>query len=123
VEVVKLLLRSGADVNEAVKPRQRAGRGPQPGMTPLLMAVENGHFELAINLVKAGANPNDQRAGYTALHNITWIRKPTHGEGDDGTPPPLGSGRLGSLRFVREMVALGANVKRGSRMDRAERTQ
>src|SRR5207237_7079373 len=77
---------------------------------PLLMAVENGHFELAIDLVKAGANPNDQRAGYTALHNISWVRKPNHGEDEDGAPPPDGSGSIDSLQFVRKIVALGADV-------------
>lgn len=109
-DVVKVLLQAGVDVNGAMQPKRRAGRGPQAGMTPLLMAVENGHFELAIELVKAGADPNDQRGGYTALHNITWVRKPDHGEGEDGMPPPDGSGNLHSLRFVREIVALGANV-------------
>jgi uncharacterized protein len=108
--VVKVLLRAGADVNEPVKPKRRAGRGPQSGMTPLLMAVENGHFELAIDLVKAGADPNDQRGGYSALHSISWVRKPDHGEGEDGQPPPAGSGKLDSLKFVREIVALGADV-------------
>jgi ankyrin repeat protein len=109
-EAVDLLLKAGVDVNEPIKPTKHAGRGPQAGMTPLLMAVENGHFELAIRLVKAGANPNEQRGGYTALHNITWVRRPTHGEGDDGTPSPAGSGKISSLEFVREIVALGANV-------------
>ena len=109
-DVVKLLLKAGADVNEAMEPKRRAGRGPQPGMTPLLMAVENGHFEVAIDLVKAGANPNDLRGGYTALHSISWVRKPDHGEGEDGQPPPAGSGRLDSLQFVRELVALGADI-------------
>ena len=109
-EVVKVLLKAGVDVNLAMEPKRRAGRGPQPGMTPLLMAVENGHFELAIDLVKAGANPNDQRGGYSALHNISWVRKPDHGEGEDGMPPPAGSGKLNSLQFVRELVALGADV-------------
>jgi ankyrin repeat protein len=109
-DVAKLLLKAGADVNEAMHPKRRAGRGPQSGMTPLLMAVENGHFELAIDLVKAGANPNDQGAGYTALHNITWVRKPNHGEDEDGAPPPAGSGKIDSLEFVREIVALGADV-------------
>ena len=109
-DVVKVLLKAGVDVNEAMEPKRRAGRGPQPGMTPLLTAVENGHFELAIELVKAGANPNDQRGGYSALHNVSWVRKPDHGEGEDGMPPPVGSGRLNSLQFVRELVALGADV-------------
>ena len=109
-EVAKVLLKAGAEVNEAMQPKRRAGRGPQAGMTPLLMAVENGHFELALDLVKAGADPNDQRGGYTALHSISWVRKPDHGEGEDGQPPPAGSGSIDSLRFVREMVALGADV-------------
>lgn len=109
-EAVRLLLKAGADVNEAMQPKRRAGRGPQAGMTPLLMAVENGHFELAIDLVKAGANPNDLRGGYAALHNISWVRKPDHGEGEDGMPPPAGSGRLDSLQFVREIVKLGADL-------------
>lgn len=109
-DVAKVLLKAGADVNEAMQPKRKAGRGPQAGMTPLLMAVENGHFELAIDLVKAGAEPNDARAGYTALHSISWVRKPDHGEGEDGQPPPDGSGALDSLQFVRRIVALGADV-------------
>lgn len=109
-EAVKALLKAGADVNEAMQPKRRAGRGPQAGMTPLLMAVENGHFELAIDLVKAGADPNDQRGGYAALHSISWVRKPDHGEGEDGQPPPAGSGRLNSLQFVRELAGLGADI-------------
>ncbi len=115
-DVAKVLLRAGADVNEAIKPKRQAGRGPQAGMTPLVMAVENGHFELAIDLVKAGADPNDQRGGYAALHCISWVRKPDHGEGEDGQPPPAGSGTLNSLQFVRQIVALGADIN--SRIER-----
>lgn len=109
-DVVKVLLAAGADVNEAIQPKRRAARGPQAGLTPLLLAVENGHFELAIELVKAGADPNDQRGGYTALHNVVWARKPNHGEDEDGMPPPAGSGAMDSLQFVRQIVALGANI-------------
>ena len=110
LETAKFLIEAGADVKEATEPRRRAGRGPQPGMTPLLMAVENGHFELALYLAEAGADPNDQRAGYTALHNITWVRKPDSGEGENGLPPPAGSGNVNSLDFVRKVVAKGADV-------------
>jgi ankyrin repeat protein len=74
------------------------------------LAVENGHFELAIDLIKAGADPNDQRCGYAPLHCISWVRKPDHGEGEDGQPPPDGSGNLSSLQFVRKIVSMGADV-------------
>ncbi len=46
-------------------------------------------------------------AGFTALHAITWVRKPIRGDGD---PPPIGSGKLSSLEFVRQLVSHGADV-------------
>ena len=107
-EVVRLLVRAGADVNEAMQPRRSAGKAPRKGTTALHLAVENGHFELAAWLLGAGANPNDQRSGYTPLHTITWVRKPDHG--DDGDPSPVGSGSVDSLQFVRQLVAAGADV-------------
>ena len=61
-------------------------------------------------MVDAGANPNDERSGYTVLHAISWVRKPNCGDGDDGDPAPMTSGKLDSLKFVRELVARGANV-------------
>src|SRR5207245_10057001 len=78
--------------------------------SPLILAVENGHFDLAVMLLEAGANPNDQRSGFTALHVLTWVRKPNRGDGDDGDPAPIGSGNLSSLQFVRKLVAHGADV-------------
>jgi ankyrin repeat protein len=78
------------------------------GTSPLLLAVQNGHFELAIALVDAGADPNDRRTGFTPLHTLTWVRKPD--SSDVSEPPPLGSGRITSLQFVREIVKRGANV-------------
>ncbi len=109
-EVVRALLKAGVDVNEAMEPRHSSGKGPRKGMSGLLLAVENGHFELAVDLLKAGADPNDQRSGFTALHALTWVRKPNRGDGDDGDPAPIGSGNLSSLAFVRKLVAHGADV-------------
>ena len=106
-EVVKRLLDAGADVNEAMEPRRGGGRAPRRGTSPLMLAVENGHFELALALLETGADPNDQRSGFTPLHAITWVRKPIRGDGD---PPPIGSGDLSSLDFVRHLVAHGADV-------------
>jgi len=109
-DVVRVLLKAGADVNDAIPAKKGVSRGPKPGTGALLMAVENGHFELAIALVKAGADPNDQRAGYGALHMVSWVRKPNRGDDEEGDPPPIGSGKLTSLEFVKEMIANGAKV-------------
>ena len=40
----------------------------------MILAVDNGHFETAAALLEAGADPNDQRSGFTALHTLTKIR-------------------------------------------------
>lgn len=110
--VVRRLLNAGEDVNQAMLPERTNDRSPDPGISPLILAVENGHFELAIDLVKAGADPNDQRVGYTALHILSTVRKPPRGDDVAGAPPPIGSGKLTSLQFVRALVALGADVNR-----------
>jgi ankyrin repeat protein len=102
-------LKAGADVNEAMQPRKPSGKGPGKGTSALLLAVENGHFELAVDLLDAGADANDQRSGFTPLHVMTWVRKPPRGE-DQGAPPPLGSGNLSGPQFVRKLVEHGADV-------------
>jgi ankyrin repeat protein len=116
IDVVRALLEAGVKVNETLQPKEdrpatTVGTNYEPvkkGMSPLMMAVENGHFELAIALVEAGADPNDQRTGFTPLHAISWVRKPD--ASDAGGPPPIGSGRLTSLQFVHALVERGANV-------------
>jgi ankyrin repeat protein len=110
LEVVRGLLKAGADVNDAIAVKRPAPRGPKAGTSALHLAVENGHFELALALVKAGADPNDQRVGYGALHMVSWVRKPSRGDDEEGNPPPVGSGKLTSLEFVKQMVAGGADV-------------
>ncbi|HTG44620.1 MAG TPA: ankyrin repeat domain-containing protein, partial [Verrucomicrobiae bacterium] len=101
---------AGAEVNEAMRPRKPTGKGVRAGTSALILAVENSHFELALDLLEAGADPNDQRSGYTALHTLSWVRKPNRGDGDDGDPAPAGSGNLSSLQFVRKLVERGADV-------------
>jgi len=122
--VVRALLKAGVDVNAPMEPRRNTGKGPRKGTSALLLAVENGHFELAVDLLEAGADPNDQRSGFTPLHVMTWVRKPQRGE-DDGDPAPLGSGNLNSLEFIRKLVTHGADVnarlERGNTRRRARR--
>ena len=116
IDVVRVLLEAGVNVNETLQPKVDRPASPlgtnykpiRKGTSPLMLAVENGHFELAIALVEAGADPNDQRSGFSSLHAISWVRKPD--ASDVGDPAPIGSGRLTSLQFVRALVDKGANV-------------
>jgi uncharacterized protein len=117
IDVVRALHDAGVDVNATLKRRESEPGRPvsmppyKPaarGTSPLLLAVQNGHFELAIALVEMGADPNDLRSGFTPLHTVTWVRKPD--SSDASEPAPVGSGRLTSLQFVREIVKRGANV-------------
>jgi ankyrin repeat protein len=109
-EVVRVLLKAGVEVNEPMRPNKSGGKTPRQGTSPFIIAVENGHFELAAALLMAGADPNDQRSGFAALHVITWVRKPNRGDDPDGDPPPAGSGNMTSLEFVRELIRRGADV-------------
>jgi ankyrin repeat protein len=106
--VTRRLLEAGCDINAVMRTEQpaRFGRG-NLRLTPLLMAIENGHFELAEELLAAGADPNADPAGFTALHAMTWVRQPIRGDGD---PSPIGSGKLTSLDMVRILVAAGADI-------------
>ena len=124
VAAVKTLLAGGADVNDTLLARSGRGRGsaaaaaagadaaveqrPQTrGSSALVLAVGSAHFELAAALLDAGADPNAAAQGWTALHHITWIRKPGTGSND---PAPYGSGTMDSLTLVRELKAHGADV-------------
>ncbi|XZE42921.1 ankyrin repeat domain-containing protein [Pirellulaceae bacterium SH467] len=110
METVDLFLPTGTDVNQVMNVRSGGGRNASNQTSALILAVESGHFELALHLIERGANPNDQRCGYAALHAISWVRKPSSGDGVDGDPPPRGSGKVSSLEFVRRMIALGADA-------------
>lgn len=117
---VKKLLQLGAEVNDAIATEDNTnGRDAPNGTSAALLAVENGHFELAMDLIRAGADPNDQRNGFTALHTLTWVRSPPHGDDEAGQPPPDTHGKLSSLDFIREIVKAGAKVdavlKKGAR--------
>src|SRR5262249_51874290 len=93
IGAARALLKAGVDVNETVhSSARRPGKvigPPADGTSALLLAVTNGHFELAANLLEAGADPNAAGPGYTALHIITVVRKPGLGDND---PAPTGSG-------------------------------
>jgi ankyrin repeat protein len=108
--VVRLLLDAGQDIHQTIQPDKATARGPNAGMGLLAMAVENGHFDLAAMLLDAGADPNDQRSGFAALHRLAWVRKPNRGDDASGLPAPQGSGRLTTLQFVERLCQAGADV-------------
>jgi ankyrin repeat protein len=109
MDVVRALLKAGIDVNQPMEPRKTGGKIPSQGTSALILAIENGYYELALTLLGAGANPNDQRSGFTPLHVMTWVRKPPRGE-ERGMPPPPELGKISSLQFIRELVEHGADV-------------
>ncbi len=109
IDVCRRLISAGVDINEAIK-KSGGGRQPRKDMSALMFAVESAHFELAVELVKLGANPNDQRSGFAPLHALSWVRKTKVGDNPEGDPPPRGSGKVNSLQFVSEMIRRGADV-------------
>lgn len=117
-DIVRLFIEQGADVRASMHATRSGGSLPRKGTTPLILAIENGHFELAVDLLEAGANPNDSSTGYTPLHTMTWVRKPNRGEGEDGAPPPIVTGPISSLDFIRKLIQSGADpnarLERGS---------
>lgn len=112
IPAVKALLEAGVNVNETL-PRLPPVDGD---MSALMLAVNSAHFELANVLLEAGADPNADDLGYTALHLISWVRRP--GEGANA-PKMVGSGSMDSLTLVRKLAARGANLN--ARMTKAPR--
>jgi uncharacterized protein len=116
VGTVRALLASGAKVNDTLIGGD-PGRAPaaggaavspaKEGPSALMLAVSNAHFELAAMLLDAGADPNFAPQGWTALHELSWVRKPGQGS---NSPSPPGSGEMDSLEIVRRLVAHGANL-------------
>ena len=102
-DTVHALLAAGADV-KALMRSAKASR-----VSPLSLALLNGHFQLALALVDAGADPNDVRTGFTPLHMISGVRKPDSSDMSDPAPA-TGNGRLSSAGAIRELVKRGANV-------------
>lgn len=94
---VRALVEAGADVN---------GRLPD-GTGAVVLAATNAHWELGVLLADLGADPNAAEQGWTALHALTWVRRPNFGF---NPPGPVTTGDLDSLNFVRELVARGADV-------------
>ena len=122
-EAVDALLAAGADVNDAIRPlsADAAGGADGPaGTSALVAAVANGHFSLARHLVERGADPDAAEQGWTALHQLSYTRRPNSGK---GMPPVPLVDRLGTLEFARFLLQNGAdpNLRQTRRFNNRER--
>ena len=92
-----------------IEERRRGGTSAERGATGLnafLLAAANAHYELAALLVDRSADVNVASRGWTALHQVSWVRKA--GIAGSNNPAPKGSGAMTSLEFVKKIVAAGA---------------
>ena len=108
---MQALLAAGANLNDALPARSRGSEAAAPGETGLnafLLATANAHYELASWLLERGVDPNAAPQGYTALHQVSWVRKA--GIAGSNNPAPEGSGNVDSLTFVRTLVAKGGKL-------------
>ena len=123
-EAVRALLEAGADVNDAIRPpasdEESARRRGPSGTSALVIAVTNAHFSLAAYLVEQGADPNAAEQGWTALHQLEYVRRPNSGK---GMPPVPMVDSLDTLEFARFLLEHGAdpNAQQTRRFNNGER--
>jgi len=114
VEVVEVLLDAGAPLDDAIPLERRTDAGgtsaeaAPTGIDLFLIATGNAHYELAAMLLDRGVDPDVAPRGWTALHQLSWVRKA--GVAGSNNPAPVGSGTMTSLEFARQLVAHGADV-------------
>ena len=110
----RTLLDAGASLDDALPVRRRANTGNTPaeeppgGLNAFLLATGSAHYEVAAFLLDRGSDPNAAPQGWTALHQVSWVRKA--GIAGSNNPAPEGSGNLSSLDFVRTLAKKGADL-------------
>ena len=76
---VEKLLEHGVDINKPVITKHKKKFHVKSGTTPLMMAIQNAHYELALRLLDAGAKANELSSDLGILHVIARNRKPDRG--------------------------------------------
>ena len=114
-DVVQTLLEAGANLDEqiSINSTLTAGgveqrRASDAGLNAFLLAAGSAHFELAAYLLDRGADPNADPRGWTALHQLSWVRKA--GIAGSNNPAPRGSGAMTSLEFAEKLISSGADL-------------
>jgi ankyrin repeat protein len=96
VDALRALLAAGANPNDILA----------DGMSAVVLAILNAHYEIAKVLLEHGADPNADRQGWTALHQLVWTRRPAV---QRALPAPLPTGAVSDLDLVKILGAKGAN--------------
>ena len=106
VAALGVLVDAGADPDETLPAIASRRSGVAAGTSALVLATYNAHYDLAAALLEAGADPNADEQGWTALHQVVWTRRPNLGR---NPPFPVPSGDLDALDLVRRLIQYGAD--------------
>jgi ankyrin repeat protein len=117
IESVRALIAAGVNVDETLEPELVPSCIDCPELPPgttfaprgdtmLVLAIVNGHFELADVLLQNGADPNAAGTRWAPLHALARVRNYE----DAQYPAPVPTGRLDSLELARRLIARGADV-------------
>jgi ankyrin repeat protein len=102
-DTVEMLLAHAANANDVAP----------DGTSALNVAVVNACFEVAAVLLNHGADPNARDARGSALHTISWLRKPGsdggNGLGKRSYPVPQQVGNMTALELAKLLLEHGAN--------------
>ena len=130
VDALKALIELGASPNDSVQPApekpvgnavpyvgnnagvvggggRSMGSVTGDGTSALILAMTNKRWELATFLLEHGADPNDERVGWTPLHELAYMRRPNIGK---GLPPQEETEYVDTLEVARTLIEHGANV-------------
>jgi hypothetical protein len=96
LDVVRRLVEYGADVNDTAP----------DGTSALVMAIANGHYEVASYLLDHAADPNAAGQGWNALVQVVRTRNPSVGQ----APPLIPTGRVTSFELAQKILDQGVEI-------------